>query len=125
MSRLPRGQRFANSTCPVRAHRCSRTLFDPASPELYSGLADAYAILSTYGGNPKETYAKANAAAFRALELDSSLAHPHAVLGSVEMEYGWDFAAGEAEYKKTFELDPDDATAHHWYAQDIGWLGRG
>jgi TolB-like protein/DNA-binding winged helix-turn-helix (wHTH) protein len=97
---------------------------DPDYALAYSGLADAYAILATYGGNPKQTYAKSNAAAFRALELDSSMAHPHAVLGSAEMEYDWDFAAGEAEYKKSFELDPDDATAHHWYAQDIGWLGR-
>lgn len=97
---------------------------DPYYALAYSGLADVYVVLSTYGGNPKETYAKATAAAFRALELDSSLARPHAVLGCVEMEYDWDFAAGEAEYKKALELDPDDATAHHWYAQDIGWLGR-
>jgi tetratricopeptide (TPR) repeat protein len=39
------------------------------------------------------------------------------------MEYDWDFAGGEAEYKKAFELDPNDATAHQWYAQDIGLLG--
>lgn len=98
---------------------------DPGYALAYSGLADAYAVLSKYGRNPNETCAKSNAAAFRALELDPSLAHPHAVLGNTEMEYDWDFAAGEAEYKKSFELDPDDATAHHWYAQDIGWLGRG
>ena len=39
------------------------------------------------------------------------------------MEYEWDFAGGESEYKKAFDLDPNDATAHHWYAQDIGWIG--
>ena len=39
------------------------------------------------------------------------------------MEYDWDFAGGEAEYKKAFELDPNDATAHQWYALDIGWIG--
>jgi len=98
---------------------------DPGYALAYSGLADCYAILPTYGGNPAETYAKATAAAFRALELDPSLARPHAVLGTVEMEYDWDFAAGEAEYRKAIELDPDDATAHHWFAQEIGWLGRG
>jgi TolB-like protein/DNA-binding winged helix-turn-helix (wHTH) protein len=97
---------------------------DPGYAMAYSGLADCYSILSTYGGNPKETYAKATAAAFRALELDPTLARPHAVLGTAEMEYDWDYAAGEAEYKKAIELDPDDATAHHWYAQDIGWLGK-
>ena len=25
--------------------------------------------------------------------------------------------------KKAFELDPNDATAHHWYANDIGRIG--
>jgi tetratricopeptide (TPR) repeat protein len=35
----------------------------------------------------------------------------------------WDFAGGEAEYKKAFEIDPNDATAHQWYAQNIGLIG--
>jgi tetratricopeptide (TPR) repeat protein len=39
------------------------------------------------------------------------------------MEYDWDFAGGEAEYKKALELDPNDASAHQWYGQDIGWIG--
>src|SRR5438445_1382557 len=96
---------------------------DPGYALPYSGLADAYNVLPTYGGNPSETYPKSNAAARRALELDPLLAHPHAVLGSNEMEYDWDFAGGEAEYRKAFKLDPNDATAHHWYAWDIGWIG--
>jgi tetratricopeptide (TPR) repeat protein len=25
--------------------------------------------------------------------------------------------------RKAFELDPNDATAHQWYSQDIGWIG--
>jgi serine/threonine protein kinase/tetratricopeptide (TPR) repeat protein len=96
---------------------------DPGYALAYSGLADAYSALPSYGGNPSETYPKSNAAVRRALELDASLAHPHAVLGANEMEYDRDFAGGEAEYKKAFELDPSDAVAHLWYAQDIGWIG--
>ena len=96
---------------------------DPGYALAYSGLADAYSVLPTWGGNPSENYPKANAAARRALELDATLAHPHAVLGYNEMVYDWDFAGGEAEFKKAFELDPDDATAHQWYGAVIGYLG--
>jgi predicted Zn-dependent protease len=51
------------------------------------------------------------------------LAHPHAVLGSNEIDFDWDFAGGEAEFKKAFALDPDDATAHQWYAIDLANIG--
>jgi tetratricopeptide (TPR) repeat protein len=55
--------------------------------------------------------------------LDPLWAHPHAVLAANEMEYDWDFTGGEAEYRKAFELDPNDAAAHRWYALDIAWIG--
>ena len=89
----------------------------------YSGLADAYGVLTNYGAMPSEAYPKSNAAARKALELDATLARPHADLAANDMEYDWDFAGGEAEYKKAFELDPNDATVHHWYAWDIGMIG--
>jgi eukaryotic-like serine/threonine-protein kinase len=97
---------------------------DPGYALAYSGLADVYGVFPTYyGADPREAYPKSNAAARRALELDPTLAHPHAVLASNEMEYDWDFAGGEAEYKKAFRLDPNDATAHQWYAQDLARMG--
>ncbi len=96
---------------------------DPAYALAYSGLADAYAVLPNYGGNQNEDFPKSNAAARKALELDPTLAHPHAVLGSNEIQHDWDFAGGEAEFKKSFELDPNDATAHQWYADEIGQIG--
>ncbi|PYU44409.1 MAG: hypothetical protein DMG54_09360, partial [Acidobacteria bacterium] len=96
---------------------------DPGYALPYSGLADAYIELPMFGGAPSEYYPKANAAARKTLELDSTLARPHAVLGGTQLSYEWDFAGGEAEYKKAFELDPSDATAHAWYAFDIGTIG--
>jgi eukaryotic-like serine/threonine-protein kinase len=96
---------------------------DPGYALAYSGLADAHSLLPSLGGTRSENFPKANAAARKALELDPTLAHPHAVLGTSEMEYDWDFSGGEAEYKKAFELDPSDATAHQWYSYDIGMIG--
>ncbi|MGO9066696.1 MAG: protein kinase domain-containing protein [Myxococcaceae bacterium] len=96
---------------------------DPGYALAYSGLADAYSLLSLYGGTPSENIPKSNAAARKALELDATLARPHAVLGHNEMVYDWDFAGGEAEFKKALELDPNDATAHQWYGWNIGMIG--
>jgi TolB-like protein/DNA-binding winged helix-turn-helix (wHTH) protein len=96
---------------------------DPDYALAYSGLADAYNVLPNYGGNQNEDFSKSNAAARMALTLDPTLAHPHAVLGNNEMQYDWDFAGGEAEFKKSFELDPNDATARQWYADDIAMIG--
>jgi serine/threonine protein kinase/tetratricopeptide (TPR) repeat protein len=96
---------------------------DPGYASAYSGLADSYLVLPDYGGTPSEDYPKANAAAHRALELDATLAHPHAVLGGLKMQYDWDVAGGEAEFKKAVEIDPNDATAHQWYGERISAIG--
>jgi serine/threonine protein kinase/tetratricopeptide (TPR) repeat protein len=92
---------------------------DPGYALAYSGLADAYTTLSNYGGDPNDVTPKANAAAEKALELDPTLAHPHAVLGGNKMEYSWDFSGGEAEFRKALELDPSDATAHQWFSEGL------
>jgi len=96
---------------------------DPGYALAYSGLADVYGVLPVYGGIPTEDSPKSDAAARRALELDPTLAHPHALLGSNLTDYDWQFAQGQEEYKKGLELDPNDATAHQWYAEDLGLLG--
>jgi TolB-like protein len=96
---------------------------DPGYALAYSGLALAYYSLTSFQSSPSENFPKSNAAARKALELDATLAYPHAVLGSNEMEYDWDFAGGEAEYKKALELDPNDAIAHSLYSIDIGLIG--
>jgi len=96
---------------------------DPNYAMAYSGLADAYGVLSSYGGDPRDVVPKSNAAARKALELDPTLARPHADLAANKMEFDWDFAGGEAEYRKAFEADPSDATAHQWFAEDLASLG--
>jgi tetratricopeptide (TPR) repeat protein len=96
---------------------------DPSYALAYSALADNYAIMPEYGGNPSEIVPKANAAARKALELDARLARPHAVLGHLKYLHDWDFVGGEAEFKKAIELDPNDATTHQWYAESLFWLG--
>ncbi|HZP23007.1 MAG TPA: protein kinase [Terriglobales bacterium] len=96
---------------------------DPGYALAYSGLADVWGVWPVYGGIPTEDAPKSDAAARRALELDPTLAHPHALLGSNLTDYDWDFAQGEREYRKGLELDPNDATAHQWFAEDLALIG--
>lgn len=97
---------------------------DPTFALAYSGLADAYSVMHNFGGNPAEEVAKSNAAARKAMELDPTLARPHAVLAMNEFTYDWDFTGSEAEFKRAIELDPNDATAHQWYAETLSATGR-
>jgi len=39
------------------------------------------------------------------------------------MQRFWTLVGGQAEYKKALQLDPNDATAHQWYAQDLATIG--
>ncbi len=96
---------------------------DPDYALAYSGLADVYSTLPFFGADPAEDFPRSSNAARKALELDPTLAHPHAILGSIEMEFDWDFAGGEDEFRKAIALDPYDATAHQWFAENLGMLG--
>jgi serine/threonine protein kinase/tetratricopeptide (TPR) repeat protein len=97
---------------------------DPGYTQAYAGLADVYVIMVAYGeADPKDLFPKADAAAAKALELDPTLARPHADLGLAKMQYHWDFSGGEAEFRKAIELDPSDATAHQWLAQSLAYIG--
>jgi tetratricopeptide (TPR) repeat protein len=96
---------------------------DPGYALAYVALADTYAVLPDYGASPSEDIPKAKTAAIKAIGLDATLGRPHAVLGYIKMGREWDFAGGEAEFRKALQLDPNDATAHAWYSENIGTLG--
>lgn len=82
----------------------------------YSGIADSFSARGMYGDlAPKDAFEEAKAAAFRAIELDSSLAEAHISLGLVREWYDWDFAGAEREYRRGLELNPGYATGHQRY----------
>lgn len=98
---------------------------DPGYALAYSGLADAYAMLGFRGGFPsKDSLSRAKAAALKAIELDDTLAEPHASLAFIAETHEWDWATAEREYKRAVQLNPGDARAHHWYAGYLMYVGR-
>ncbi|HSE25403.1 MAG TPA: protein kinase [Pyrinomonadaceae bacterium] len=97
---------------------------DPGFALAYAGLGDCYAIASTYTGKrASETLPLAKSNAMRAIELDSSLAEPHATLGMINHFTG-QMAEAEIEFKRAIELNPNYATAHHWYSRMLRAVGR-
>ena len=98
---------------------------DPHYARAYAGLADDYAMMSNYGlVSAKEYTPKARAAALKALQLDDSLAEAHASLAAIAENYDQDWHTAEREYRRAIELNPNYATAHHWYAECLGFEGR-
>ncbi len=59
----------------------------------------------------------------KALQLDDSLAEPHAALAWVSIS-DWDFPNAEREFKRAIQLNPSLAIAHTWYAQFLGIMKR-
>lgn len=91
----------------------------------YFGLAEAYRVLAITSDMPaKEVFPQAKAAAIKALQIDESLADPHATLAMVYMWFDWDWAASEREAKRAITLNPNSGFAHLAYAQLLSTLGR-
>jgi tetratricopeptide (TPR) repeat protein len=88
-------------------------------------MADAYSLLVWQEQLPRNEFiARAKAAATRAIEINETLAEPHATLGYVKFWFEWDFASAESEFRRAIELNADYATAHHWYGESLGMMGR-
>jgi TolB-like protein/DNA-binding winged helix-turn-helix (wHTH) protein/Tfp pilus assembly protein PilF len=91
---------------------------DPTYAVAYAGLADSYALSGGFNLVPVEqAMPRAQAAAEKALQLDSNLAEAHASLGLIAPFNNWNWANAERHYQRSIELNPNYATAHHWYAE--------
>ena len=38
--------------------------------------------------------------------------------------YDWDWKTAEKEFRRAIEINPNYATAHHWYAEHLMWRGH-
>ena len=98
---------------------------DPAYARAYAALADAHTLLAGYSARPPEPhYVKARAAALKSLELDPASAEAHTAFALIVQNDGLDWVTAGREYRRAIDLNPNYATAHHWYAEHLMWQGR-
>lgn len=89
---------------------------DPNFALAYIGLADRL-VTTVDAGEASTLIAKA-------LELDPNLAEAYATSGFLSTFHEWNWQDAEVHFKKSIELNPGYATAHHWYATLLAIQGR-
>ena len=88
---------------------------DPSFALPYAGLADCFVMLGFMQAlPPREILPKVKAAAKRAIELDPTLADPHATLGYAAGLFEWDLETGQRELEEAMHLNPNYPWAPHW-----------
>ena len=99
---------------------------DPNYAPAFAGEAQAWSVLSAYNAaSPADSYPRAEAFAKKALALDDTSAEALVGLASVKARYQFDVTGALQDYERAIELDPNDATAHHWIAGDcFGAMGQ-
>ncbi|MGE0129753.1 MAG: protein kinase [Blastocatellales bacterium] len=98
---------------------------DPNYALAYSGLADCYIAMTTYGEiPPSEGFSRAKDAAKKALAIDDTLAEAHTSLAHLTWLHEWDWAGGEREFERAITLNPKYEMAHQWYATYLSAMGR-
>jgi len=93
---------------------------DSLYAEAWAGLALTYVLhrpseYNVPGLSEDESLDRAQAAALRAIELDGTLAEPHAALGEVRRARR-DWEGAYREFRLAVDKNPGYATAHHWLA---------
>src|SRR5258705_72045 len=90
-----------------------------------AAIADYYITLSSYNvADTHESYPMGKAAALRALEMDPGSAEAYTSLGTVKGSYEWDREGAERDFRRAIALNPNYATAHHWFADHLVSLRR-
>jgi TolB-like protein len=99
---------------------------DSAYAHAWAGLAMAHATRPLFDQrvNSLESARLARAAAKRALELDSTLALPHAAIGWAAGRIEWKWQEAEAELRRAVQMGPNDVVSKAWLGHVLLPLGR-
>lgn len=99
---------------------------DPAYAAAHAALAEVSATAAFHGEgtDPAGALERARESAARAIELDDTLAEPHAVIGLISFYYDWDWPAAEQAFRRAIALNPSHGQAHQMYAMGLTSRGR-
>ena len=104
------------------------TELDPRYALAWSGLSRAWTGLSEAfleGAAAQEAYAKARAAAERALTLSPELAAAHLARGWLLLRGDFDWRGAQAEFRRAMELAPNDGDAKFQLGIGLAAFGEG
>ena len=91
----------------------------------YAGLAASYSVMAQWRWYPRdEGNEKAKMYAEKALSIDKNISLAYTVLGKISVWRDWNWKQGEEAFNQALILDPNNATAHQWYAGLLNSLGR-
>jgi adenylate cyclase len=98
---------------------------DPGYALAYAGICDVWAYRQQAGlVTPTEGKQKSMAAVMKAIELDSTCAEVQYSLAHKKTWGLWDWKGGEAGFKESLSINPNDAMPHAAYSHLLNILGR-
>ena len=98
---------------------------DPNCAPPYAALARIYERGANLGLlKPTDAYAKARAAAEKAIEIDPSNPEAHIYLADALLTVNYDWARAQAEIQKALTLNVNDPSAHEWNGIFLSLQGR-
>ncbi|MFM9904761.1 MAG: winged helix-turn-helix domain-containing tetratricopeptide repeat protein [Pyrinomonadaceae bacterium] len=116
-----KGRFFWEKRCEVGIRKALNNVLEvveaePDFPLGHVGIADCYLFLGEYlFDKPQAAFPPARAAALKAVALDPGLAEAYASLGEYYFYYERNWAKAHEMYTEAIRLDPNYASAFHWY----------
>jgi len=96
---------------------------DPEFSLAYSGMADAYSILSFYGAiPPKKGMPIARQNAEKAIQLDPFNVEAFTTLAFISVYYDWNWGEARKRFQRVFEINPHYAPAHYWHSYFLSYV---
>ena len=97
---------------------------DPSYALAYCGIADANYMAANLYSSPLEVMPKAQAAANRALNLDSNLSEAHTSMALVQAFFEWKWLEAERSFRQAIRINERSSSVHFWYGRLLTTAGR-